>query len=96
MINIVQKQTVKLPGQSSLFVSFKYDEQVVSVLKQYSPCVWNSKEKTWEVPTTYLSSLLDSLCMYDSIQLSLLPTKDTKIEEPTIDVAKYKSTPFQH
>lgn len=81
MIKIREDKTTKLPGLSSLYVTFDYNKDIVEIIKQCSPANYNKKNYTWEVPVTSLAFLLDKLCSYDEIELSVLET----VEKPLIN-----------
>ena len=77
----------KLSGLSSFLLKFPYNPQIVDVVKSFSPAVFDKKNLTWEISSSYLSQLLDQLTYLDDIQLTLLPgeTKETSdFEGPTV------------
>jgi len=59
MILIKEQKTKKLPGDTSLFVSFEYNVQIIQAVKQSEVAVYHKKDLEWEVPLTSLSFLLD-------------------------------------
>lgn len=94
MIKIEEHQTVKLPGQTSLFVSFDYNKDIVDNIKSLNSALYNPNKKEWEVPLTSLSELLDRCCCYDDIDVSLLQEEHKdNIDYPLMD---YKTTPFDY
>ena len=63
--------TQKVPGITSLFVEFSYNEDIIAELKSM-PCFnYSKKNNKWEIPINYLSLLIDKLCIYDDIDLRL-------------------------
>ena len=97
MILIEQKKNVKIPGESSLFVSFQYNPIIVDKLKQCPVYNYDKKTHIWEVPLTSLSNLLDNLCQVDDIKLSLLPTtQEEKIDYNDIKIGPYRTDPFSY
>lgn len=96
MIKIEEKLNSKIPGTSSLYVQFDYSKEIVDALKN---CVtvgdFNKKTLTWEVPVTDLASLIQSLSLFDSIDLTLLPDKEEPISKP-IELSSFKTTPFPY
>ena len=48
MIRIEEKTTVKLPGITSLFVTFDFNRAVVDELKLLSNTFYNADTKEWE------------------------------------------------
>lgn len=97
MIKIDEGKTKKVVGDTSLFLTFNYDQSIVDFIKSLSGSNYDKKNKQWEIPVTYLSQLLDELCLYDDIELNLLKDKKEKvIETPSLDVKKLKTKPFEH
>lgn len=74
MITIQERQTVKVPGITSLFVSFDFNRAIVDEIKLLDGCVFNAETKEWEMPLTNLSEFLDRVCVHDQINLQLLPS----------------------
>jgi SNF2 family DNA or RNA helicase len=95
MILIEEKQTKKLPGITSLFISFSYNPEIVNILKSTDTHHYDTKNKVWEVGLNNLSLLLDSLCQIDDIELKLLKEK-TKEQEKENKLHKYKTKPFEY
>lgn len=95
MILIEERKTKKLPGESSLFINFAYNAEIVEVIKQATVKNYNKTNKEWEVPLTDLAFLLDRLCTFGKIKISLL--KDRK-EEKSKDIvlSEYKTKPFTY
>ena len=71
MITIQERQTVKVPGITSLFVSFDFNRAVVDEIKLLDGCVFNAETKEWEMPLTNLSEFMDRVCVHDQISLHL-------------------------
>ena len=94
MIRICEKATKKIPGRSSLFVSFDYNERVVSAVKECQPCHYDKTTKVWEIPTTRLSKLINTLHPIDDIELTL--KKDKKEEPKVFTLSKYKTKPYKY
>lgn len=102
MIYIEEKETNKVPGLTSLFISFTpYKKEIENVLiditlKIYynrSNIKWNCKDYVWELPLIYCSELIDKLSLYDDIEFKALPTilKNQKFE-----LLNYKTTPYNY
>lgn len=94
MIRIQERQTVKCPGISSLFVSFDYNKYVVDEIKLLDTAYYHPNEKEWEIPLSSLSELLDRCCAYDELTLNLLP--DSESQPIEYDLSPYKTEPFSH
>lgn len=95
MILIEEKKASKIPGGKSLFISFNYNVDIVATIKTCDVANYDKKTRTWEVPVTNLSSLLDRLVMIDEIQLNLL--QDEKKEETNNRITStLKTTPYPY
>ncbi len=97
MIKIEERLSEKLSGLTSLFISFDYNENIVSWLKQNLDIYnYNKKTKEWETTILELSKLLDSLCFYDEINLSLYKSENQETEEESILNIDFKLKPYEH
>lgn len=94
MINIVEKKPEKLSGITSLFVSFDFKPEIVTVIKMADKAVYNKSNYTWELPLTSLAYLLDELTYLDDITLTLY--KEEKEEKHYYPKLTYKTKPFKH
>ena len=94
MIHIEERQTKKLPGLTSLFVSFKYKKEIVDEIKLLDNAIYDKETKEWEVPVLQLSELIDRCCSYDDITLDVM--QDTPFEDAVFDLMQYKTTPFDY
>ena len=93
MIYIKEQPSKKSVGKTSLFLSFSYNPQVVTLLKDQGDAIWHKKELLWEMPLSKLHDLINSLTYLDDIQLDLLPTTTAESLDLTID---YKTKPFDY
>ena len=97
MIKIEERLSEKLSGLTSLFISFDYNDNIVSWLKQNLDIYnYNKKTKEWETTILELSKLLDSLCFYDEINLSLYKSENQETEEEPILNIDFKLKPYEH
>lgn len=94
MIRIEERITQKVPGETSLFVTFDFQRIIVDELKLLPNCFYHDKTKEWEVPLTCLAELLDRINLYDEITLQLLPYQIPTQQVYSLD--EYKITPFPH
>ncbi len=94
MITIEEGITKKVPGETSLFISFDYRKELVDIVKLFSGSNYSKKDKKWEVPLTYLSRFLDAACKFDSIELKLL--KEKKSQTRKFEIGPFKVQPFKH
>ena len=96
MIRITEKTPSKLPGISSLFITFDYNPQVVNVVKACGNAIYDKKTMTWEVPVTSLSSFINDSYEYDDIELNLLNRKEKKSKNIECNTKKLKSKPYPY
>ena len=94
MIYIDERKPCKLSGLSSLFISFKYNPEIVSAIKSSDKYIFDKKTFQWEVPLTSLAYLLDTLTYLDDITLRLLQEGEQK--ELLYPKLKHKYPPFEH
>ena len=94
MITIEEKSTAKLPGLTSLFVSFKYDPKIVDILKSFQSGIYNKDTKEWEFSISYLSKLIDELTLFDDIELDI--QKQELKKDMHYELHTYKTKPFEH
>lgn len=94
MIKIEEKTPKRIPGRSSLFVSFDYKPQIVAVIKDCTPCHYDKKSKIWEIPATRLAKFVNTSYSFDDIQLKLL--KSQKKEHKDVQLSKYKTKPYKY
>ena len=94
MIYIDERKPCKLSGLSSLFISFKYNPEIVSAIKSSDKYIFDKKTFQWEVPLTSLAYLLDTLTYLDDITLRLLQEGEQK--ELLYPKLEHKYPPFEH
>lgn len=94
MIYIEEKNTNKMPGITSLYISFDYKQEIVDVIKSIDCKHYDTKSKIWEIPLSYTSYLLDKLALYDDIELKLKKDQINKNEE--YKLSKYKTKPYKY
>lgn len=94
MIRIREDKCEKLPGITSLFISFSYHKEIINLIKNCDAYFFNKKSLEWELPINSLSYIIDNLVYYDNIELHLMSDeKDISDIEPTL---KYKLEPFDY
>lgn len=94
MIRIVEAPTRKLPGLSSLFITFDFNRQLVDEIKLLETRIFDENHKDWEIPTADLSKILDIFTNIDDIDLQLMSTEENKSIEYSL--GEYKTKPFDH
>lgn len=94
MITIQERKNSKVPGTTSLFISFPYNKEIIDSIKTTQMYVYDKKTHEWEVPVTSLSAIVEALNPYDEIQLDLMEYKTHK--EKSFKLDEYKTTPFSY
>lgn len=94
MIYIKEEHCKKLPGITSLFLSFKYNKDIINLIKNCDAYIFDKKTLEWELPINSLTYLLDTLVYYDDIDLTL--HKDKEIKKEIIPQLEYKLKPFDY
>lgn len=94
MIHIQERQTVKLPGITSLFITFDFNRIIVDELKLLGGAYYHPATKEWEIPITKLSEFIDRVCKYDDISLEVLETP--RGEQVEYKLQQYPTTPFEY
>ena len=94
MIKIQERTTAKVPGITSLFVSFDFNMQIVEELKLLQGSFYNPDTKEWEIPLTALTEFVDRSCKLDEITIETLAVYET---QPVVhQLAEYKTKPFDY
>ena len=61
MVYLEEKVSKKVSGETSLFISFKYNERIVTALKNIGGCVYYPKEKMWESALFNLAQIINEV-----------------------------------
>lgn len=93
MIYIKEQLAKKSVGKTSLFLSFSYNPQIVTIIKDIGDAIWHKKELVWELPLSKLHEIINSLTYLDDIQLDLL---SDVIENKLENTLNYKTKPFDY
>ena len=94
MITIKELTPKRIPGRSSLFVSFDYKPEIVAIMKECTPNHYDKKTKIWEIPATRLSKLINMGSKYDDVDVHLQSSK--KFVPKQYQLSKYKTTPYDY
>ena len=65
MITIDIRKTEKTTGNYALFISFPFDANIVSIIKELPSRYWMPQTKEWEVPFKRLGELLNAFSQYE-------------------------------
>ena len=94
MIIIKEDSPKKISGLTSLFVSFKYNPEIINVIKSADKYSYDKNTHNWELPINCLAYLLDNLTYLDDIILELKQEYKNKIHYNPVLTHKYP--PFAH
>ncbi len=96
MMLIEEKISRKVPGETSLFLSFEYNKEYLEIIKQCEGAHFDKKSKTWELPLSNLAKLLDNFCLYEDIELKLLKHQEEDKTIKSHPLSKYKLSLYNH
>lgn len=77
MIYIKEIQDGYLGGNSSINISFDYNNDIINIIKQCDVYYYDKKAKTWEVTLNSLAFLIDNLIFFDDINIELINDEKT-------------------
>lgn len=95
MIYIEERKTHKLPGETSLFVSFQYNKYIVDLLKTVYCFNYVKSNNEWEIPLNCLQFVIDNLCEIDDITIKI-KKDEPEFKYEDIVLSKYKTKPFEY
>ena len=94
MIAININKADKCNGDLGLFVSFPYNDMLVSAIKALPSRYWHAETKEWEVPFAKFPYLLEKFADFDiTIGGNLMALNE--VEQKAVDYT-FKTSPFQH
>lgn len=97
MITFEEKKSKKLPGLTSLYLTFNYNIDIINIIKLCDVKYFDKKKREWEVPLTSLSYLIDNLTLIDDITLKLLKSeKQESLPKLHIDTSNYPLQPYPY
>ena len=99
MVNIKISDPVKLKPTSlsklSAFVSFAYDSNLVSIMKELGTRVYIPESKLWEIPDSAVPNLLNKLTQYDvTLTGKMHHEHHTEVSLP--EGFAFTTKPYQH
>lgn len=102
MITIDVRVSNKCNGEHALFVSFPYDNYIVSVIRALPSRYWDKETKEWEIPIKKLNVLINQLNEYDiKIVGNVNALNDGNVQSKpniceNITNFAFKTSPFAH
>lgn len=95
MISIRVADSQKMNGDYSLYISFPFDNKIVSTIRELPSRYWNADEKEWEVPFNKLPVIIKDLSDYDfQITGKYIDTSKPEVRVP--EGFEFKTKPFSH
>lgn len=95
MINIRVADSQKMNGDYSLYISFPFDNKIVSTIRELPSRYWNADKKEWEVPFNKLPVVIKDLADYDfQITGKYIDTSKPEVRVP--EGFEFKTKPFSH
>lgn len=94
MINITENIAKKVPGITSLFITFDFNANIINELRLLECKNYDKKTQTWEVPLVYSSKLINNLSKIDDISISSL--EEEKFEDKHYNLLDYKTPCFDY
>ena len=96
MIKIEERITSKIPGDTSLFISFTYKPIIVEIIKQCNVANYNKKTLEWEVPCTDLAYLIENLSEIEDLEIELLKNEIKENNNVKYELQNYKTKPYNY
>lgn len=97
MIIIEERKSIKCPTETSLFVSFTYNQNILAIVKNLGFAFYDAKTKEWETGLQYLSELITKLSAYDEISLKILPYSEKEQKADKVyQLAEIKTPLFDY
>lgn len=90
MIEIVEKPTKHVPGETSLFITFDYDQKKVNFIRTLDCAYFHKQEKQWEVPLGCLQQIVDEFTTEDDISIKPLTDQPSVVAKP-VELSSYKT-----
>lgn len=94
MINIEIKQSEKITGEFSCFLSFPYDNELITIVRNQPTRWWNSDNKTWELPVRALPNLIEQFGNRTITIIGDFTPKTENVQTPSN--FQFKTKPFDH
>lgn len=94
MINIEIKDAEKVNGETSAFLSFPYDSELVGIMRNQTKRFWHAKEKVWEIPIKRLAEVVQLMGKREITITGEYQKKERVAIVP--DGFEFKTKPFEH
>lgn len=95
MISIVEKRAIKLPGITTLFISFPYNLTLLELMRSLPTKYYHTESKQWEVPLNRLSHILSNIDDLEDVQIEEMLEDEKNYNQIPTDFT-FKTAPFNH
>jgi len=95
MINIQIRESKKINGDLSAFISFPYDDKLVSIMRNQNNRFWHASTKEWEIPAKTLLNVINQIGD-KPITITGNYKAINKEEMNLPEGFKFKTKPFEH
>lgn len=95
MINVRVAKVSKLNGDFSLYVSFPYDNRIVTGIREFPTKWWHADNKEWELPIKKLGELVDKFPEQE-FDITGLYVPMEKKQAVIPEGFEFKTKPFEH
>lgn len=97
VINIKIAKSIKCNGDDSLFITFNYNADIVSTIKNIcDERFYNKDKKEWEVPFRYFEKLRETLTILDNIHVIGGITTEKKEHVDLPPSFQFKTEPYEY
>ena len=96
MITLNIKKSNKANGDYSAYVSFPYNEEVVSIIRNMPSRYWDNNTKEWEIPLKKIITLIPQLQKFDINLIGNLSVLEDEVRMPANINYKFKTKPYAH
>lgn len=95
MIKIEERECKHFAGLTSIYIPVSYNKQINDTIKTVDEYFFHEEEMEWEIPTSKVDEILDSLTFLDDININLYEDKELKREQRDLSLT-YKLKPFPY
>ena len=97
MIRIDVRKSVKVNGETALFISFPFNTTILNAVRNLPERWWHQDIKQWETPFNSLDKLISKLQNFEieiniPEEVNISKTKETEVPKDF----QFKTKPFQH
>lgn len=94
-VKIEYRPSTKINEETAAYISFTYDNKLVSLMRSQPKRFWHSDTKQWELPASVVETLLPQLADY-TVTVTGEYTKKQPVTVPTDYDFEFKTVPYQH